>query len=90
MKKLIIILPFYTVLSFSSFSQVYSDSLIINIQGSLGKLHSENENLKSRLEIQGRSLTDISKNQSLTDRTKWDKIKTNLVKSAEEIGRAHV
>lgn len=69
--------------SFSAFSQVYSDSLIINIQGSLGKLHSENENLKSRLEIQGRSLTDISKNQSLTDRTKWDKIKTNLVKSAE-------
>ncbi|MEY4540281.1 MAG: hypothetical protein RLZZ306_2038, partial [Bacteroidota bacterium] len=62
---------------------VYSDSLIINIQGSLGKLHSENENLKSRLEIQGRSLTDISKNQSLTDRTKWEKIRTNLVKSAE-------
>ena len=80
MKKLIIILSFY---SFSAFSQVYSDSLIINIQGSLGKLHSENENLKSRLEIQGRSLTDISKNQSLTDRTKWEKIKTNLVKSAE-------
>ena len=83
MKKLLIILPFYTIFSFSAFSQVYSDSLIINIQGSLGKLHSENENLKSRLEIQGRSLTDISKNQSLTDRTKWDKIKTNLVKSAE-------
>ncbi len=83
MKKLIIILPFYTIFSFSSFCQVYSDSLIINIQGSLGKLHSENENLKSRLEIQGRSLTDISKNQSLTDRTKWEKIKTNLVKSAE-------
>ena len=80
MKKLIIILSFS---SFSAFSQVYSDSLIINIQGSLGKLHSENENLKSRLEIQGRSLTDISKNQSLTDRTKWEKIKTNLVKSAE-------
>lgn len=83
MKKLLIILPFYITFSFSSFSQVYSDSLIINIQGSLGKLQSENENLKSRLEIQGRSLTDISKNQSLTDRTKWDKIKTNLVKSAE-------
>ena len=83
MKKLLIILPFYITFSFSAFSQVYSDSLIINIQGSLGKLHSENENLKSRLEIQGRSLTDISKNQSLTDKTKWDKIKTNLVKSAE-------
>ena len=83
MKKLIIILPIYTFFSFSSYCQVYSDSLIINIQGSLGKLHSENENLKSRLEIQGRSLTDISKNQSLTDRTKWEKIKTNLVKSAE-------
>jgi hypothetical protein len=83
MKKLIIILPIYTFFSFSSYCQVYSDSLIINIQGSLGKLHSENENLKSRLEIQGRSLTDISKNQSLTDRTKWEKIRTNLVKSAE-------
>ena len=83
MKKLLIILPFYIIFSFPAFSQVYSDSLIINIQGSLGKLHSENENLKSRLEIQGRSLTDISKNQSLTDKTKWDKIKTNLVKSAE-------
>lgn len=83
MKKLIIILLFYTLFSIPSFSQVYSDSLIINIQGSLGRLQSENENLKSRLEIQGRSLTDISKNQSLTDRTKWDKIKTNLVKSAE-------
>ena len=83
MKKLLIILPIYIIFSFSAFSQVYSDSLIINIQGSLGKLHSENENLKSRLEIQGRSLTDISKNQSLTDKTKWDKIKTNLVKSAE-------
>ena len=83
MKKLLTILPFHIIFSFSAFSQVYSDSLIINIQGSLGKLHSENENLKSRLEIQGRSLTDISKNQSLTDKTKWDKIKTNLVKSAE-------
>lgn len=83
MKKLFIILSLCSIFSFSGFSQVYSDSLIINIQGSLGKLQSENENLKSRLEIQGRSLTDISKNQSLTDRTKWEKIKNNLVKSAE-------
>lgn len=83
MKKLFIIPLFYLCSPFTGFSQVYSDSLIINIQGSLGRLQSENENLKSRLEIQGRSLTDISKNQSLTDRTKWDKIKTNLVKSAE-------
>ena len=83
MKKHILILPLCFISSFSGFSQVYSDSLIINIQGSLGRLQGENENLKSRLEIQGRSLTDISKNQSLTDRTKWEKIKTNLVKSAE-------
>lgn len=83
MKKLFVIVLFSFSSSFTSFSQVYSDSLIINIQGTLGKLQSENENLKSRLEIQGHSLTDISKNQSLTDRTKWEKIKTNLVKSAE-------
>lgn len=83
MKKLFAIPLFCLTSSFSGFGQVYSDSLIINIQGSLGKLQSENENLKSRLEIQGRSLTDISKNQSLTDRTKWEKIKSNLIKSAE-------
>ena len=69
--------------TYTGFSQVYSDSLIINIQGSLGKLQSENENLKSRLEMQSRSLTDISKNQSLSDRTKWEKIKSNLIKSTE-------
>lgn len=84
MKKPFYILSFFcSACTFSGFSQVYSDSLIINIQGSLGRLQSENENLKSRLEIQSHSLTDISKNQSLTDRTKWEKIKTNLVKSAE-------
>jgi hypothetical protein len=83
MKKSIVILLFLSSLSFSGFCQVYSDSLIINIQGSLGKLQSENENLKSRLEIQSRSLTDISKNQSLSDKTKWEKIKTNLIKSTE-------
>jgi hypothetical protein len=83
MKNLFVLILFCFISSSTVFSQVYSDSLIINIQGSLGKLQSENENLKSRLEIQGRSLTDISKNQSLTDRTKWEKIKTNLVKSAE-------
>lgn len=83
MKKLFFLILFCFFSTYASFGQVYSDSLIINIQGSLGKLHSENENLKSRLEIQGRSLTDISKNQSLTDRTKWEKIKSNLVKSAE-------
>ncbi len=83
MKNLFVLILFCLFSTYTSVGQVYSDSLIINIQGSLGKLHSENENLKSRLEIQGRSLTDISKNQSLTDRTKWEKIKTNLVKSAE-------
>ncbi|MCU0469814.1 MAG: hypothetical protein MUF58_14540 [Arcicella sp.] len=83
MKKLFVISLILFINSFGASSQVYSDSLIINIQGTLGKLQGENENLKSRLEIQSRSLTDISKNQSLTDRTKWEKIKTNLVKSAE-------
>jgi hypothetical protein len=83
MKNKISILLFCLTSSFFSVGQVYSDSLIINIQGSLGKLQGENENLKSRLEIQSRSLTDISKNQSLSDKTKWEKIKNNLIKSTE-------
>jgi hypothetical protein len=83
MKKIFVIFLLFFCSSLSVFSQVYSDSLIINIQGTLGKLQGENENLKSRLEMQSRSLTDISKNQSLSDRTKWEKIKTNLVKSTE-------
>lgn len=70
-------------ISFSVQSQIISDSLLLNIQGNLLKLQNENENLKGRLEIQSISLNDISKNQSLTDRTKWEKIRTNLVKSAE-------
>ena len=83
MKNLFILILLCCFLTNTGFSQVYSDSLIINIQGSLGKLQSENENLKSRLEMQSRSLTDISKNQSLSDRTKWEKIKSNLIKSTE-------
>lgn len=72
-----------SMLSFSTKAQIFSDSLLMNIQGNLSKLQNENENLKSRLELQSQSLNDISKNQSLTDRTKWEKIRTNLVKSAE-------
>ena len=83
MKTLFFLTLFCFFSTYAGFSQVYSDSLIINIQGSLGKLQSENENLKSRLEMQSRSLTDISKNQSLSDRTKWEKIKSNLIKSTE-------
>ena len=83
MKNLFILILISFFLTNAGYSQVYSDSLIINIQGSLGKLQSENENLKSRLEMQSRSLTDISKNQSLSDRTKWEKIKSNLIKSTE-------
>ena len=83
MKTLFFLTLFCFFSTYTGFSQVYSDSLIINIQGSLGKLQGENENLKSRLEMQSRSLTDISKNQSLSDRTKWEKIKSNLIKSTE-------
>ena len=84
MKKTFIIISLFCLISsFVGFAQVYSDSLIINIQGSLKRIQSENENLKSRVEIQSRSLTDISKNQSLSDRTKWEKIKGNLIKSTE-------
>eukprot|EP01136_Pigoraptor_vietnamica_P021851 Opistho-1_new@72411 len=84
MKKTILLTAIgYLFCTYAGFSQVFSDSVFINIQGSLGKLQSENENLKSRLEMQSRSLTDISKNQSISDKTKWEKIRTNLVKSAE-------
>ena len=84
MKKTFIIIPLFCLTSsFVGFAQVYSDSLIINIQGTLKRIQSENENLKSRVEIQSRSLTDISKNQSLTDKTKWEKIRTNLIRSTE-------
>ncbi len=84
MKKSILLICIFCISATTqAFSQVFSDSLIFNIQGSLGKLQNENENLKSRVEMQSRSLMDISKNQSLTDRTKWDKIKVNLIRSTE-------
>jgi len=82
-KSILLSLIGYLICINTSFSQVFSDSVFINIQGTIGKLQSENENLKSRLEMQSRSLSDISKNQSLSDKTKWEKIRTNLIKSAE-------
>ncbi len=84
MKKLVLILALSLLTnSFSAISQVYSDSVLLNIQKTIQSIKNENENLKSRIEIQSSSLNDISKNQNLTDRTKWEKIKNNLVKSAE-------
>ncbi|MFY7889741.1 MAG: hypothetical protein ACOVOW_12560 [Spirosomataceae bacterium] len=84
MKKLVLILALSLLTnSFSAISQVYSDSVLLNIQKTIQSIKNENENLKSRIEIQSSSLNDISKNQNLTDRTKWEKIKSNLVKSAE-------
>ncbi len=64
-------------------AQVFSDSLLLNIHSTIRQLKSENENLKDRLEIQGRSLNDISKNQNLSDKTKWEKIKSNVGKGIE-------
>ncbi|MFC0181767.1 hypothetical protein [Pseudarcicella hirudinis] len=72
-----------SAISFSGYSQIFSDTLLLNIQNNVNRLKNENENLSSRLEIQSRSLNDISKTQSLTDRTKWEKIKANLLKSTE-------
>lgn len=84
MKKSVLILALSLLTnSFSAISQVYSDSVLLNIQKTIQSIKNENENLKSRIEIQSSSLNDISKNQNLTDRTKWEKIKNNLVKSAE-------
>ncbi len=84
MKKLFSILSLsFITISFTGTSQVYSDSVLLNIQRTIQTIKNENENLKSRIEIQSSSLNDISKNQNLTDRTKWEKIKSNLIKSAE-------
>lgn len=84
MKKLFLIIAiFFLTNSLSAISQVYSDSVLLNIQKTIQSIKNENENLKSRIEIQSSSLNDISKNQNLTDRTKWEKIKNNLVKSSE-------
>ena len=69
--------------SFNSSAQVFSDSLLLNINSTMKQLKSENENLKDRLEIQGRSLNDISKNQTLTDKTKWEKIKGNVTRGID-------
>ncbi len=84
MKKLFLVLSLsFITTSFSGISQVYSDSVLLNIQRTIQTIKNENENLKSRIEIQSSSLNDISKNQNLTDRTKWEKIKSNLIKSSE-------
>jgi hypothetical protein len=64
-------------------AQIYSDSLLIDINQTLIELKNQNENLKSRLELQGKSIGDISKNQNISDQAKWELIKTNLIKASE-------
>jgi hypothetical protein len=76
-----VLLVFFVVNSIHA--QIYSDSLLLNINKTVKDLQGENENLKSRLEIQSRSLNDISKTQHLSDHTKWDKIKMNVTKGIE-------
>ena len=64
-------------------AQVFSDSLLLDLNKNIVELRNQNENLKSRLELQGKSIGDISKNQNLTDQAKWDLIKKNLVIGGE-------
>jgi hypothetical protein len=64
-------------------SQVFSDSLLLDINQNINELKNQNEILRNRLEMQGRSIGDISKTQSLSDQAKWDLIKTNLIKATE-------
>lgn len=63
--------------------QIYSDSLLLDMNQTINELKSQNENLKQRVELQGQSIGNISKNQVLSDQAKWDLIKTNLIKSSE-------
>ena len=81
--KLLAVLFVLFHVSFNSSAQVFSDSLLLNINSTMKQLKSENENLKDRLEIQGRSLNDISKNQTLSDKTKWEKIKGNVTRGID-------
>jgi hypothetical protein len=69
--------------TFFANAQIYSDSLLIDINQTLNDLKNQNENLKSRLELQGKSIGDISKNQNISDQAKWELIKINLNKASE-------
>lgn len=79
--KALLIIVFFT--HNAIYSQVFSDSLLIDINQTINILKSENENLKQRVELQGQSIGNISKNQVLSDQAKWDLIKANLLKSSE-------
>jgi hypothetical protein len=81
MKKLAVV--FALVAAHPLQAQVFSDTLLINMRSTLNEVRNENENLKSRLETQGRVLNDISKTQTLTDKTKWEKIRFNVVRGVE-------
>jgi hypothetical protein len=76
-------LVFFVVVALPAKSQVFSDSLLFDINQNIINLRNENENLKSRLELQGKSIGDISKSQILSDQAKWELIKSNLVKGSE-------
>jgi hypothetical protein len=64
-------------------AQVFSDSLLLDLNKNVLELRNQNENLKSRLELQGKTIGDISKNQSLSDQAKWELIKANIQKGGE-------
>ncbi len=71
------------ILSLNLRAQVFSDSLILNMNNNIIELRNQNENLKNRLELQGRTIGDIAKNQTLSDQAKWELIKSNLIKGTE-------
>ncbi|MES2794674.1 MAG: hypothetical protein V4683_01845 [Bacteroidota bacterium] len=81
--KFLLILFLFTNSVLPSKSQVFSDSLLFDMNQNINELKSQNENLKSRLELQGQSIGVISKNQNLTDQAKWELIKSNIVKGSE-------
>ncbi|MCY7351760.1 MAG: hypothetical protein LH606_14020 [Cytophagaceae bacterium] len=80
-KILVAVLALFTATQTSA--QIFSDTLLLNMRNSIYDVRNENENIKSRLDVQSRALNDISKTQSLTDKTKWEKIRVNVVKGVE-------
>lgn len=72
-----------TLFAVNAHAQVFSDTLILNMQNTIRELRNQDENMRNRIEMQSRSLNDIAKNQTLSDKTKWEKIKGNLTKGVE-------
>jgi hypothetical protein len=83
MKLQNVLIVFFLLFSLSMQAQIFSDTLILNMQQTIRDLKQKDDDIRNRLEMQGRAVNDIARNQSLTDKTKWEKIRLNLQRSVE-------